>query len=91
METSRFYCREVVRALLRCLGLETGVQQNSTSCPKKQDDHNHQHQGSTTDDYSDPPPDPTSTTVRGDDGVPVISFSTPKRPGTGSGRGPQIN
>ncbi|KAL4332012.1 hypothetical protein GQ457_07G020230 [Hibiscus cannabinus] len=86
----------VIRALLRCLGLETGFQQNPISCPND-DDTQHASQkeaGSTpspTTDYSDPPADPPSTTVTGDDGVPVIALFTPKRPGTGGGRGPQIN
>ncbi|KAK8474370.1 hypothetical protein V6N13_012470 [Hibiscus sabdariffa] len=87
----------VIRAVLRCLGF----QQNPISCPKEDDDddNNIQHAsqkeaGSTpspTTDCSDPPADPPSTTLTGDDGAPVIALFTPKRPGTGGGRGPQIN
>ncbi|GMI83213.1 hypothetical protein HRI_001990600 [Hibiscus trionum] len=76
---------EVVRAVLSCLGFH----QNPISSSNKAD-HN-QHAPPEEGSVIDPPPDPPSTTARGGGGVPVISFSTPKRPGTGGGRGPQIN
>ena len=76
----RWSFHEVIRAILRCLGLETEFQQNP-SCPKKEDDgkvNNNQSGGQeegadppSTIDYSDPPSkvtdpaaDPPSTTVR---------------------------
>ncbi|XP_039039699.1 uncharacterized protein LOC120177740 [Hibiscus syriacus] len=93
---TRFH--EAVRALLRCLGLETGFHQNPSSCPMEEDDDgkvdNNRHSsekeaGSTPTGYSDPPADPPSTPSV--TGVPVIVLFTPKRPETGEGSGPQIN
>ncbi|KAK6246513.1 hypothetical protein SCA6_009603 [Theobroma cacao] len=105
---------EVIRAILRCLGLENEFHQDPSS-PKKEDDgtvNGNTQAGclespvvspeagadppSTTDQSDpprtvtdDPPADPPSTTE--DDPGLVISLSAPKRPGTSSGSGPQIN
>ncbi|XVF29929.1 hypothetical protein REPUB_Repub16aG0013200 [Reevesia pubescens] len=100
-----WYFHEVVRAILRCLGLEETHE--IQSCPKKEDDTKvnnirPRYQASaeegaadpaSTTDYSDPPStvtnsaaDPPSTNED-----LVVSLSTPTRPGTSSGRGPQIN
>ncbi|XP_039039815.1 uncharacterized protein LOC120177889 isoform X2 [Hibiscus syriacus] len=68
-QTTLFH--EVLRALLRCLGLETGFHPNPISCPKEEDDHNghasKKEAGSPpspspTTGYSDQPADPPSTT-----------------------------
>ncbi|XVE60840.1 hypothetical protein DITRI_Ditri05aG0159000 [Diplodiscus trichospermus] len=107
---------EVIRAILRCLGLEPEFHQNP-SCPKKEDDgkvRNNQAAGcqefpltsseegpdppsSSTSDTSDPPStvtdpaadDPASTSR--DPGTVEASLAAPRRPGTSSGSGPQIN
>ncbi|XVE55069.1 hypothetical protein DITRI_Ditri03aG0131400 [Diplodiscus trichospermus] len=96
---------EIIRAILRCLGLETEVQQNP-SCPKTADDgkvksNQPGSQEVATDppsntEYSDPPstvPDPAADppSTMGDVPGLVGSLSAPTRPGTSSGTGPQIN
>ncbi|GMI90561.1 hypothetical protein HRI_002725400 [Hibiscus trionum] len=98
---------ELIRALLSCFGLQNPISCPKQEGDDDGKVDNNQHvsleeaasapsltTGSTLDPPStvvDPPADPPSTTATGDDGVPFIALFTPKRPGTGGGRGPQIN
>ncbi|MBA0577323.1 hypothetical protein Golob_024976 [Gossypium lobatum] len=67
---------EVVGAILRCLGLETGFQQNPNPCPKKEDNSKANHnQPISPKENADPPSstdnsDPSTTVIEPPAGPP---------------------